>query len=320
MIHPLWQEYPVIHRQLKQVQTLLAARTHCRVPAVDAQIQAQIHAGGKMLRAGALLLFARFGEAEERQLVYAAAALETLHLATLVHDDVLDQAAIRRGVDTVAADSGNRAAIYAGDFLFSVYFELLAAVAPDVANVGVNAQAMRRIFLGELDQNGPVPGPMTLRRYLRQISGKTAALFRLACYQGARLSGCSPQQCRAAGDYGHFLGMGFQMQDDILDVVGDPKTTRKPAFEDLQNGIVNLPQLCAAAVDDGRLAALLAQREDPRALQAAGELIRATGVAPAQALADRYIDKALQRLGTLPNTPTRLALETLTRRLVGRRD
>jgi heptaprenyl diphosphate synthase len=317
MIHPLWHAYPVIYRQLQQVQTLLADRTHCRVPSVDTLIQAQIHAGGKMLRAGSLLLFSRFGEvAEERQLIHAAAAIETLHLATLVHDDVLDQAATRRGEATIAAAVGNRAAIYAGDFLFSAYFELLAEVAPDVGNVGVNAHAMRRIFLGELDQNGPVPGAMTLHRYLRQIGGKTAALFKLACYQGALLGGSTPQQSHAAANFGYYLGMGFQMQDDVLDVAGDPRKMRKPAFEDLHNGIVNLPHLCALAVDDGALAQLLAAGD----LDRAATVIRATGVAPAQALAERYIDKALTSLQQLPDTPTRLALETLTRRLAGRKD
>ncbi|MFD1485845.1 polyprenyl synthetase family protein [Lacticaseibacillus baoqingensis] len=319
MIHPLWHAYPVIYRQLQQVQTLLADRTHCRVPAVDARIQAQVHAGGKMLRAGSLLLFARFGQAdahEERQLIHAAAAIETLHLATLVHDDVLDQAATRRGEATVADAVGNRAAIYAGDFLFSVYFELLAEVAPDVGNVSVNAQAMRRIFLGELDQNGPVPGAMTLHRYLRQIGGKTAALFKLACYQGALLGECLPRQQHAAASFGYYLGMGFQMQDDVLDVAGNPQKMRKPAFEDLHNGIVNLPHLCALAVDDGTLKQYLAAGD----LTHAAQVIKETGVAPAQALANRYIDKALTSLQQLPDTPTRLALETLTRRQAGRKD
>lgn len=320
MIQLQWQQYPEVYQKLVLVQARLADRTRLRVPEVDVRVQAQVTAGGKMLRSGLMLMLARFHSVDNPALISAGAALEALHLATLEHDDVLDAAATRRGQPTLTATAGNKAAIYAGDFLFSVYFELLAEAAPTVANVGTNARIMHRIFMGELDQNAVSRGTkLSVHQYLRQISGKTAALFGLASYQGATLSGATAAEQTAAYRYGRCVGMAFQMVDDLLDFTGRPEQMQKPRLEDLHNGIYTLPVLYALRQDNGTLAALLEHcSDDPGAAAQAAALITATGIPDAERLAAAYTAKALAALDVFPAGPKRDALHHLTQQLLAR--
>ncbi|MFD1392628.1 polyprenyl synthetase family protein [Lacticaseibacillus jixianensis] len=320
MVQMQWQQYPEVYHKLTLVQAKLASRTRLRVPVVNQRVQAQIAAGGKMLRSGLMFMLARFHSVDNPALISAGAAIEALHLATLAHDDVLDAAATRRGTATLNTTAGNKAAIYAGDFLFSVYFDLLAEAAPNVANVGLNARIMHRIFMGELDQNAVPRGTaLTVHQYLRQISGKTAALFGLATYQGALLSQASAEQQAAAYRFGRCVGMAFQMIDDLLDVTGDPNRMQKPQLEDLKNGIYTLPTLFALRQDDGTLSALLADAaKDPERLHRAGVLIASAGVPEAERVAAAYTQKALASLAAFPAGPKRDELRHLTQALLRR--
>lgn len=320
MIHHLWHQYPDVYTQLEATQRLLIARTQIRDPQINDLVQGQITAGGKMLRSGLMFMLARFHNADNRQLVNAAAAIEALHLATLIHDDVLDQSTERRGQVTVQTASSNQTAIYAGDFLFSVYFDLLAEAAPSVANVGTNARSMRRIFLGELDQNGTMHGlDLTVHQYLHQISGKTAALFSLASHQGMLLAGGTRQETTAATQFGRFVGMAFQMIDDLLDYLGTPATMQKPHLEDLKNGILTLPAIYALQTHRDVLVPLIeAGRTDNAARQHAAQLIIETGVPKARLLATQYTDKALAALASLPAGSARADLTQLTQLLLKR--
>lgn len=320
MIHPLWSAYPDVVAELVATQQLLQARAQIRDPQINHLIQGEITAGGKMLRSGLMFMLARFAPVDNRQLVKAAAAIEALHLATLVHDDVLDDSPLRRGVPTVQTQAHNKLAIYAGDFLFSVYFDLLAEAAPDQRNVAINAFAMRRIFLGELDQNGhPHTQHPSVMRYLRQINGKTAALFALACFQGMRLSTDDQELWWLGRRYGHALGMAFQLIDDCLDFQADAKTA-KPVLQDLKNGVYTLPVLCALQTHSEQLQLLLRDAaDDESALIDAAVLIRQTGLEPARELADRYTQKALGYLNRMPAGQARDDLERLTTMLLKRK-
>lgn len=316
MVKAAWLRYPQIYPKLTAVQARLKTASQLRVPAVNARVQAQINAGGKMLRSGLMFMLARFHDLDNPSLVAAGAAIETLHLATLIHDDVLDHADRRRGQTTIQQESGNQAAIYAGDYLFAVYFQLLAEAAPDVANVGRNAGVMRRLLLGELDQNAVRRDhPITIHQYLRQISGKTAALFELAAWQGATLSGATAAECHAAARYGHAVGMAFQMTDDLLDYT---TTVGKPGLEDLQNGIYTLPVLYALAQAPELQPMILAARTDETARTAAAAQIRQLGLPQAQDLAARYTAKAMVTLQTFPAGQPRSDLMNLTQALLTR--
>lgn len=319
MIHRLWQRYPDVYHQLTATQALLASRTHIRDPKVNALVAAQVQAGGKMLRSGLMFMLARLRHVDNQELIHAAAAVEALHLATLIHDDVLDDAATRRNQPTVHPAAGNRSAIYAGDFLFSVYFQLLAESAPDVPDVGTNARAMRRIFLGELDQNAtPRGAALTVHQYLRQIAGKTAALFALSTYQGMRLAGGSQAELVTAYRFGRLLGMAFQLTDDLLDVTGTAKLA-KPRLNDLQNGIYTLPTLFALQAQPD-LAPLFVQAEtDGSARQEAARRITQLGVPAAATVASKYNQKAIATLQAFPESPERGELIALTTKLLNRK-
>jgi geranylgeranyl pyrophosphate synthase len=211
-----------------------------------------ISAGGKRLRPLLVCLAAGAPPPETSGLVRAAVAVELVHGATLVHDDVLDGSAMRRGRPTVVATGGRRAATATGDLLFSRAFaELAAGGSPE--SVRVLAQASRELALGELTQREDAYRlDVTVDRYLARCRLKTAVLFRAACELGALESGGEPE---ALGAFGERIGLAFQILDDVLDVSGPPERTGKPRGADLLDGTVTLP-LILARERDPSLAAL----------------------------------------------------------------
>jgi geranylgeranyl pyrophosphate synthase len=207
-----------------------------------------LSAGGKRLRPMLVFLCAD-GDADER-LVAAAAAVELLHMATLVHDDVLDRASIRRGRPTVFADGGVLAATATGDLLFSRAFAELAAVGSEDA-VRALSGASSALARGELMQRADAwRADVTPERYLERCRLKTASLFEASCRLGA-LFGGRPALAGPLGRFGEQLGLAFQMLDDVLDVAGPPERTGKPRGTDLLDGTVTLPLILARARDPG---------------------------------------------------------------------
>ena len=186
-----------------------------------------------------------------------------LHLATLVHDDVLDNAPIRRNKPTVHTIRGNKAAIYLGDLILSRYMEIMASIAPDTAFIREQAGTVCEIVGGELYQESDRHHThITIDDYDRAISGKTAALFRLACLTGIRLDGqpTDPALEQTARDFGGNLGMAFQIIDDINDFDLD-RDTGKPKLEDIRDGIYTLPVLLGFQEDEDFRT--LVQQDDP---------------------------------------------------------
>ena len=234
-----------------------------------------IAAGGKRLRPLLVCLAAGAPPPESDGLVRAAVAVELVHGATLVHDDVLDGSALRRGRPTVVATAGRAAATATGDLLFSRAFaELAGGGSPDA--VQVLARASRELAMGELTQREDAYRlDVSVDRYLSRCRLKTAVLFRAACELGALEAGGEPE---AVGAFGERIGLAFQILDDVLDVSGPPERTGKPRGADLLDGTVTLPLILARSRDPS-LAAL-----DLRAVQTADDAagvcdrIEATGV------------------------------------------
>jgi geranylgeranyl pyrophosphate synthase len=198
-------------------------------------------AGGKRLRP--VLVFLCAAEADER-LVAAGVAVELLHMATLVHDDVLDGAELRRGRPTVFADGGRSAATATGDLLFSRAFAELAATGSEDA-VRALSTASSALARGELMQRADAWSyDVTPERYLERCRLKTASLFEASCRLGA-LFGDSPGLAPRLGEFGERLGVAFQILDDVLDVSGPPERTGKPRGADLLDGTVTLPLILA---------------------------------------------------------------------------
>jgi geranylgeranyl pyrophosphate synthase len=225
--------------RLGQVEELLRAQNVGFGDLLAADAEATLTAGGKRLRPLLVLLCAGADGGEES--VRAAAAIELVHMATLVHDDVLDAAPLRRGVPTVVASSGTDRAIAVGDLLFSRAFALLAAHR-DTDTVALLAAASVALAEGELAQRQDAfDTGISEQRYLERCRLKTATLFRCACLMG--------RETAVLGEFGAEVGLAFQLLDDVLDVSGPAERTGKARGTDLLDGTVTLPLILAAEQD-----------------------------------------------------------------------
>jgi len=252
--------------RLAEVEQRLGKEAAARDGAVGEDAAATLAAGGKRLRPMLVLLCA--GPDGGEAAVRAAAAVELVHMASLVHDDILDAAPLRRGQPTVVASAGRRRAVAAGDLLFSRSFALLAA-AGDERAIALLAEASAALARGELAQREDAyDTTIDERRYLERCSLKTAKLFECAC----RL-GCDN---REMGEFGASIGLAFQLLDDVLDVSGPPERTGKARGTDLLDGTVTLP-LVLAAESNPDLRETDLRALDPAAAEALCNRIAATG-------------------------------------------
>jgi geranylgeranyl pyrophosphate synthase len=257
-----------------------------------------IAAGGKRLRPLLVFLAAGAPPPETDGLVSGAVAVELVHSATLVHDDVLDASPLRRGRPTVVAAAGRRLATATGDLLFSRAFSELAATG-SLAAVRTLSRASSGLAAGELMQRADAWTPVAVDRYLERCRLKTAVLFRAACELGAIESG---GPTAALGAFGEQIGIAFQLLDDILDVSGPPERTGKPRGTDLLDGTVTLPLLLARERDRALADADLRAVQTPAQAAEVCDQIAATGaLADAKQRALAMITDAKAALPRLPD-------------------
>jgi len=274
-----------------------------------------LRTGGKRLRPALVLLCAQagpMGPAGAHAAMPLAVAAEILHTATLVHDDVVDQAALRRGQPTVAAQWGTRVAVLAGDYLFARALTLVALLGrPEIsARLGEVVQGMCEAELEQVERAYDVT--YTEAEYLDLVRRKSATLIAECCRSGADLAGASPATSAALHRFGESLGIAFQVADDILDVVAATEQVGKPTGRDIGLGLLTLPVI-AAVRGDRQLAALLERRlERPDDRQRALELIRAGGaIGYAQQTAWLYVRRAVDQLTQLAPGEPRNSLAAL---------
>ena len=286
-------------RLLERTESRLALVAESHGAELGAHARGTLAAGGKRLRPVLVFLC---GQGDDERLVAAGAAVELLHMATLVHDDVLDAAELRRGRPTVFAAAGRPAATATGDLLFSRAFAELAATGSDDA-VRALSTASSALARGELMQRADAwDEDVTPERYLERCRLKTASLFEASCRLGA-LFGGRPDLAGALGSFGEQVGLAFQMLDDVLDVSGPPERTGKPRGADLLDGTVTLPLILARRVDPTLPGSVTTVEE----AAAASDRIRATDAleeARTQALA--HVAEAKDSLGRLDLSKERL--------------
>jgi geranylgeranyl pyrophosphate synthase len=290
---------------LSGVEAVLQKAIACDEPTLAEMARKMVGGGGKRLRPRIMLLsYAACGPSQPiPELLEAAAGIELIHTATLVHDDIIDRGETRRGQLSTQREYGMERAVVAGDFLFIKGFELSARQDEEV--VALTAKACTRLAEGELLEIAAMrQGDLDLDRYLRIIDHKTAAPLEACGRIGAHLAGRDDWQ-DALGDYGKHLGLAFQVTDDLLDLRGDPEVTGKPRGTDLRTGAPNAPVLLGMRNGArARLEALLGKEARTEAdVQAAIEAILNSGaIKEAEQLALGHAAKALDALGPLPDS------------------
>ncbi len=278
-----------------------------------------IEAGGKRLRPSLTVLSALAAGAEVTDdLVRGAVSVELVHLGSLYHDDVIDEAPTRRGVESVNARWGNLVAIVAGDFLLARASEIAASLGTEVS--GLLAHTIGRLCEGEVAEiQFAYNSARTEASYLTAIAGKTASLMSTSCRIGGIVANLPREQVEALTAFGQAFGMTFQIWDDILDVIGIEQSLGKPAGHDLVEGVYTLPVIRALLVPSigDELRDLLGARLDTPARDKARDMIRATdALAESVTEARRFADQAAASLGPLGDAPTVASLAELGHRLL----
>jgi len=275
-----------------------------------------IDAGGKRLRPTLVLLAAQFGNPRDERIVPAAVAMELTHLATLYHDDVMDEADVRRGVLSVHSRWGNSVAILAGDFLFARASEILADLGPDA--VRIQAETFARLVAGQIAETiGPRPGQDALDHYMSVVTDKTSSLIATSGQFGAMFSGAPAGVVARIAPACAAFGVAWQLSDDILDVTSESDQSGKMQGTDLREGVRTLPVLHAlrsAGPGDERLVELLSRSDltDPELHAEALALLRAhPAMAMATADLQHWADLARTEILALPDGPARAAFEGL---------
>jgi geranylgeranyl pyrophosphate synthase len=284
-------------------------------PALEA-----LTAGGKRLRPILLVLSARIGEPEDGALLTASTAIEVLHTATLIHDDVVDKAGSRRGRPTTAAAHGREVAVATGDYLFAEAFYGLAEIG-DPRLVRAFSEAAMGLAAGELEQFRSARGPVEVEAYLEHIRMKTAGLFKAACVAGGTLGGLSIKQVDALATYGQALGLAFQMSDDVMDLVGKPGLMGKGVGADLAEGTVTLPVIFALKEGEAAVIRRVLQTPSPspEILEAGIEAVLATdAIRKTETWALGEVEAAIEGLELLPDGAERTILEAIASEVVGR--
>jgi len=310
-----------VRGQLEAVEASLLRAAEGQSPMVTEAAQHIIAAGGKRFRPMLVALAAQLGpSAAEDDVVKAAVVVELTHVASLYHDDVMDEARIRRGSVSANSRWGNTVAILVGDFLFARASDLVAELGTEY--VSLQARTFSRLVQGQIAETvGPQPDQDPLDHYLGVAAYKTAALISTSALFGAMISGCPVELQDRLADFGEQIGMVFQLSDDIIDITSD--VTGKTPGTDLREGIPTLPTLFARRSTDpadARLLELLdSDLRDDDALTEALELLRRhPAVDQARAEVERRAAAALALLADLPAGPARLALEELCEAVVTR--
>jgi heptaprenyl diphosphate synthase len=303
----------LIQEELAAVEQALVETAQSDHPLMGPMLSMVLPGSGKRMRPALALLTARLGDATPQAMTDMAVGVELLHAASLVHDDVVDESALRRGDETLFTRVGNALAVLVGDYLFAQSASRCVATGNQRV-IGLFAETLASMCQGQIEEAsrlGKAHRVLTRDGYFQTIWGKTASLFVLACQGSAILAGLSESQVQAMRRYGDRLGLAFQVVDDILDFIGDERVLGKQVGSDLRQGIVTLPVL------------FLRDRLDPREYEAWFEresddmtelvdLVRTSGaVEDSYAEARRLIDEAQGSLEILPPGPARDTLHEI---------
>ena len=314
--------YRPIQDRLARVEEKLTQTADRRFSATGQLLNHVLESEGKRIRPALTLLASDFHPNDEETTEIMATAVELLHVATLVHDDTVDNSDTRRGRATISSLWGRKVAILVGDYIFAASATMVCDTG-DIRVIRRFSETIMELSAGELQELAEAYHcSQTMEGYLDRIYGKTASLFATAGESGAILSGAPEDTVQSLRAYSHNLGMAFQIVDDILDFEGTSQEVGKPVGSDLSRGIVTLPAIIAMRryPDENPISALFRSPHDPEALKGAMDMVlEPPNIADARAVAEEFGGKALSELSALPQTPSRESLEELVAYVLSRR-
>jgi heptaprenyl diphosphate synthase len=317
---------PVLERRISTnldlVEQQLLSSVHSDYPFVTETSKHLVVAGGKRFRPILTLLAAEFGDPQAPGVVPAAVVVELTHLATLYHDDVMDEATMRRGAQSANSRWDNTVAILTGDFLFARASQILADLGPQA--VRIQAETFERLVTGQINETiGPLDGQDPVKHHLSVLSDKTGSLIATSGRFGAMLSGADSETVNILTAFGERIGVAFQLADDIVDITSIADQSGKTPGTDLREGIPTLAALIALSKSDSggaRLRDLLSRPlPDDREHQEALAFLRAhDSLEEARLEARRWADESRRVLDPLPDIPAKAALAALSDYVVTR--
>ena len=307
--------------QMAEVESLLRSHTRSEYPFVDETAHHLVAAGGKRLRPLLTLLTAQYGDPNADGVIAAAVACEITHLATLYHDDVMDDAVLRRGVISANKKWDNAVAILTGDYLFSKVSDMLADIGPEA--VKLQAKTFERLVIGQIKETqGKSEGLSQIDHYMKVVADKTGSLIATSARFGALLSGASNEVVETLTKFGEKIGVAFQVADDLLDIASDETASGKTPGTDLKEGVPTLVTLFVMAENDPKDKELIAKLSKPISDEDLGAVITELRGHKALTQVKQYLSdvasEANQLLVNLPDGPAKDALNNLTFALVNR--
>ena len=307
---------------LQEVEALLRSQSDGAHPDLEATLEYLVSSGGKRIRPALVLLTGQMLGAPDNKLITLAAAVELLHTATLVHDDLIDGALLRRGNPTLNARWSPPATVLTGDYIFARAAKL-AADTDHLLLMKLFAETLAVIVNGELTQLFTARGLTNRENYFKRIYAKTASLIEMATRTAAMISPVDETVVESMRVYGYNLGMAFQIVDDVLDFTGEQGEVGKPVGSDLLQGLVTLPAIYYAEAhpDDPDVICLTSgcYSEHERMERLVQTVRKSPGAKKSLDEAQKYIQKALKVLAGMPDGVERQALEDLARYTVTRK-
>ncbi|MFE1244117.1 heptaprenyl diphosphate synthase component II [Fictibacillus sp. NPDC058756] len=314
--------YSFLKKDLQQIEDQLAVSVSSDQPMIHTAGMELLKAGGKRIRPVFVLLSAQFGTYNINHVKKPAAALELIHMASLVHDDVVDDADMRRGRETVKAKYDSKIAMYTGDYIFASALKLMTDIDIPRAHQ-ILAQGMKEMCLGEIEQiNEQFDTDQNIRKYFKRIKRKTALLIALSCQLGAITSKADVSLQKMLYEFGYCVGMAFQITDDILDFTASEKQLGKPAGSDLKQGNITLPALftiCEYPEVKEKLNLYYQNKDSELLAELLKDIKRLGGIEYASRISEKYLNRAKKAARSLPDTDARDSLLKVADYIAGRK-
>ena len=300
----MWSKYPVINEELTAFEEYLETVLVSRSKFLTNASKDAVLSGGKRLRPAFTILAALHGEYDRKRVFPAAASVEILHAATLVHDDIIDNAKTRRGKETLSEKHNTNLAVYTGDYLLTKSLKLLIKTGLKPEKLDVLARAITLLCEGEVDQYLNKYSVSSVYNYLKRILGKTGVLFSASLVLGAKTANLSDDIARHFGRFGLSFGAAFQIRDDLLDIFSDSSKEGKPVLNDLKEGVATLPVIMAVRNKPEILKEVNVFFDGHGDINTILNSIKLSGgVKDTEKLKDRYKEKCRQYIEKIPYTP-----------------